>query len=144
MNASGQAFDVVVVGGGLAGWVAAARAQELGASVLVVERSARAPGWGNSVLSGGVLHAVLRDPRGSPEQLLATIMELTDGHADRAVAAAWARNAAPTIAWIEGHGGNLMTDRRFPLRARVFSPVKPTVPGLQSEGFGTQNFLTHL
>jgi fumarate reductase flavoprotein subunit len=144
MSDSGQAFDVVVVGGGLAGWVAAARAQELGASVLVVERSARAPGWGNSVISGGVLHAVLRDPRGAPEQLLATIMELTDGQADRAVAAAWAHNAAPTIAWIEAHGGNLMTDPRFPLRARVFAPVKPTVPGVQSEGYGTENFLNHL
>ena len=144
MSDSGQGFDVVVVGGGLAGWVAAARAQELGATVLVVERSVRRPGWGNSVISGGVLHAVLRDPRGAPEQLLATIMELTDGQADPAVAAAWAHNAAPTIAWIEAHGGNLMTDPRFPLRARVFSPVKPTVPGVQSEGLGTGNFLTHL
>jgi fumarate reductase flavoprotein subunit len=144
MSASDQVFDVVVVGGGLAGWVAAARAQELGASVLVVERSARALGWGNSLISGGVLHAVLRDPRGEPEQLLATIMDLTDGHADRAVAAAWAHNAAPTIAWIEAHGGDLMTDPRFPLRARVFAPVKPTVPGVRSEGFGTERFLTHL
>jgi fumarate reductase flavoprotein subunit len=144
MSDSGQGFDVVVVGGGLAGWVAAARAQELGATVLVVERSVRSPGWGNSVISGGVLHAVLRDPRGAPEQLLATIMELTDGQADPAVAAAWAHNAAPTVAWIEAHGGNLMTDPRFPLRARVFSPVKPTVPGVESEGLGTGNFLTNL
>jgi fumarate reductase flavoprotein subunit len=144
MSANGHFFDVVVVGGGLAGWVAAARAQELGASVLVVERSARTPGWGNSVISGGVLHAVLGDPRAAPEQLLATIMELTDGHADRAVAAAWAHNAAATIAWIEAHGAQLMTDPRFALRARVFSPVRPTVPGVQSAGFGTENFLAHL
>ena len=144
MSANGHFFDVVVVGGGLAGWVAAARAQELGASVLVVERSARTPGWGNSVISGGVLHAVLGDPRAAPEQLLATIMELTDGHADRAVAAAWAHNAAATIAWIEAHGAQLMTDPRFALRARVFFPVRPTVPGVQSAGFGTENFLAHL
>ena len=144
MEESFDRFDVVVVGGGLAGWVAAARAQEMGATVVLIERSRREPGWGSSVISGGVLHAVLRDPRSPPEELLSTLLELTDGRADRAVATAWADHAHPTIAWIESHGGRLVTDPRYPLRARVFSPVRPTVPGLQSEGFGTENFLTHL
>ena len=65
--------DVAVVGGGLAGWTAAIAAQDAGRRVTVVERSARRPGWGNSVVSGGALHAVLRDPRANPAVLAAAI-----------------------------------------------------------------------
>ena len=102
------------------------------------------PGWGNSVISGGVLHAVLRDPRAAPEQLLATIMELTDGHADRCRRRRLGPQRSTDDRLDRGARRQLMTDPRFPLRARVFSPVRPTVPGVQSEGFGTENFLTHL
>lgn len=137
-------YDLVVVGGGLAGWTAAARAHELGCSVLVVERDGRRPGWGNSVVSGGVLHAVLRDPRLAADDLLAAITELTDGHADPVVARAWAGNAAATVTWLEEHGAELITDPEHPLRARVFSPVRPTVPGLIADGYGTGVFLSRL
>lgn len=137
-------YDLAVVGGGLAGWTAAVRAQELGCSVVVVERDGRRPGWGNSVVSGGVLHAVLRDPRLPADALLATITELTDGHADPAVARAWADHAAASVAWLEAHGADLVTDPAHPLRARVFAPVRPTVPGLIAQGFGTGAFLSRL
>jgi len=58
--------EVVVVGGGLAGWTAARRAQELGRVVMLVERATRTPGWGNTLVSGGALHAALRDPLQTP------------------------------------------------------------------------------
>jgi fumarate reductase flavoprotein subunit len=134
--------DVAVVGGGLAGWTAAIAAQDAGRCVIVVERATRRPGWGNSVVSGGALHAVLRDPRTDPAMLAATITELTDGHADPRVVQAWAANAARAVAWIEAHGGELMSDPDHPHRAKVFAPVRVTEPGMRYAGFGVANFLT--
>ncbi len=136
------AVDVAVVGGGLAGWVAASAAREAGCRVALIERSARKPGWGNSIVSGGALHAVLRDPRTDPTTLAAMITDLTDGHADRVVVDAWATHAARAVAWIEAHGGVLMTDPLHAHRAKVFSPVRLTEPGMRYAGFGLGDFLT--
>lgn len=136
--------DVVVVGGGLAGWMAAVRAQELGADVNMIERARRRPGWGNSMVSGGAVHACLRDPRTTPDELVEMVTAATDGHADPVVVRAWADNAARTIAWIEDHGGDLMTDPAHSHRAKVFDPVRATVPGMQYAGFGLPTFLQRL
>ena len=133
---------VVVVGGGLAGWTAAVAALEAGADVTLVERARRKPGWGNSVISGGAVHAVLQDPRGDPAAMVAAITELTDGHADPAVAAAWAENAARAVAWLEDHGAVMASDPSMSHRAKVFSPVRPTEPGTRFGGYGLPNFLT--
>lgn len=129
------------MGGGLAGWMAATAAGELGRRTVVVERSATAPGWGNTLISGGALHAVLDDPRTAPDELRRRITELTGGESDPVVAGAWANNAGPTIDWMAAHGAPFMSDPRYPHRACVFSPVRPTVPGLHHEGFGAVHFL---
>src|SRR4051812_20544752 len=135
---------VVVVGGGLAGWTAAVAAQDAGAAVTLGERSQRGPGWGNSVGAGGALHGVFQDPPTNPDTLVAAISELTDGHCDPVVAAAWAHNAARAVAWIESHGGELSSDPTQSHRAKVFSPVRITEPGMRYKGFGVSNFLTAL
>lgn len=137
-------FDVVVVGGGLAGWMAATAALEAGARTALVERSVRPEGDGNSIVSGGALHASLRDPRTPPAELVEGIVRSTAGEAAPAVAEAWAGNCARTIAWIEAHGGRLMTNPEHAHRAKVFEPVKPTVPGMASDGYGTPQFLLTL
>jgi fumarate reductase flavoprotein subunit len=135
---------VIVVGGGLAGWTAAVSAIEAGARVTLVERSSRRPGWGNSVISGGALHAVLRDPRDDPDSLAAQLLDESDGHADPAVVRAWAMNAARTVDWIEAHGAHLSRDPDHSHRRAVFAPVRETVPGVRHRGFGTANFLLAL
>ena len=140
-GASSLDVDVAVVGGGLAGWTAATAASEAGAAVAVIERATRTPGWGNSLVSGGALHAVLRDPRTDPALLAAMITELTDGHADPVVVDAGAATTARTITWIEAHGGDLVSDPLQPHRAKVFSPVRVTEPGMRHAGFGMSNFL---
>jgi fumarate reductase flavoprotein subunit len=136
--------DVVVVGAGLAGWMAAVAAQEQGRQVRVVARATRKPGWGNSMVSGGALHAVLRDPRTDPAELERLMEAETDGVADPAVVAAWAANAARAVAWVEEHGGDLASDPSQSHRAKVFSPVRATEPGMRYKGFGLPNFLSHL
>lgn len=144
MGATGRAADVVVVGGGLAGWIAAASARESGARVALVESSPKAEGDGNSVISGGVLHANLDDPRSPPAAMVEKILRSTGGEASRAVATAWATNAARAVAWIETHGAAMMSSSDQPYRAKVFAPVKPTVPGLNGAPYGTAQFLRSL
>lgn len=144
MNAPQRAHDVVVVGGGLAGWMAATAALEAGARTALIERSPRPEGDGNSIVSGGALHANLRDPRSPPAELIETILRTTAGEASHDVVAGWAHNAARTIEWIERHGGRLDTNPLHPHRAKVFSPVKRIVPGMHSEGYGTGRFLLSL
>lgn len=134
--------DVAVVGGGLAGWTAATAAQEAGASVALVERGRRGPGWSNAIVSGGALHAVLRDPRTDPAELAAMITAATDGEADPVVVHAWATNAARSVAWAEAHGAVLSTDPEHAHRAKVFSPVRTTEPGMRWAGFGMAGYLT--
>lgn len=135
---------VAVVGAGLAGWTAAVAAQESGASVVVIERSSRRPGSGNSVASGGVLHACLQDPRSDRDQLIALLMELTDQAADKRVVEAWATHAGDAVRWIEDHGGKLATEPGPALYSRVFQPLRRTVPGLNGEGCGVDLFLAAL
>jgi succinate dehydrogenase/fumarate reductase flavoprotein subunit len=135
--------DVVVVGAGLAGTIAAWRAAELGASVLLLERSRRWPAWNNSVLSGGVVHALLRDPATPPEELLGVLMEVTDGEARPDVARAWANNATRAVRWLADHGARFSRDPDQPFRSVVFEPVKETLPGTPFKGFGLPAWLEH-
>jgi len=137
-------FDVVVVGGGLAGWVAARRALELGAGVLLLERSRRRPGWGNSMISGGALHAALGPPDTPPDELLAKVVAATDGVTEPSVARAWADNAARAVDWIAGHGGRVVADGEAPHRAAVLAPVRATEPGLRHAGQGVPMLLRAL
>ena len=136
--------DVAVVGGGLAGWVAARRARELGARVLLLERSGRRPGWGNSMISGGALHAAFGPPGTPPDELLAKVVAATDGETDSSVARAWARNGARAVDWIAGHGGRVVTDGPAPHRAAVLAPVRATEPGLRHAGQGVPVLLREL
>jgi fumarate reductase flavoprotein subunit len=136
--------DVVVVGGGLAGWVAARRARELGAGVLLVERSRRRPGWGNSMISGGALHAALGPPDAPPDELFAKVVAATDGETDPSVARAWAGNATRAVDWIADHGGRVVADGDAPHRAAVLAPVRATEPGLRHAGHGVPRLLREL
>lgn len=133
--------DVAVVGGGLAGWCAAIAAHEAGATVALVERARRGPGWSNSIVSGGALHTMLRDPRTPPEELVALLTEATDGETDPALAHTWATNAARVVAWLEDHGADLTAEPGQPHRAKVFTPVRRTEPGMRWAGFGVARFL---
>jgi fumarate reductase flavoprotein subunit len=128
----------------MAGWVAAVEAQECGARVVLVERSGRAPGWGNSMISGGALHAALLSPLTPPAELLERAAAVTDGVTDPRLAEAWARGIPGTLGWIETHGGQLVRDGDEPHRAVVLGPVRRTIPGVSYRGMGVPRFLAGL
>ena len=66
-------YDVVVVGGGLAGLSAANRAAELGLSALVLEQGDAVDYPCNSRFAGGIVHVAQKDMRADPADIKAAI-----------------------------------------------------------------------
>ena len=104
----GQA-QVLIVGAGAAGLVAAISARELGAEVIVLERDALPRG--STALSSGLLPAAgtqLQREAGvqdSPAQLAADIQKKCDGQADEVVVDALSTVIGPVIDWLSvSHG----------------------------------------
>ncbi len=111
--AAGVEFDasveVLVIGAGAAGLVAALRAKEAGAEVLVLERDAVPRG--STALSAGLIPAAgtrfQHDASivDSPERLAADIMAKSHGEADPEAVARVTRVIAPAVEWLaERHG----------------------------------------
>lgn len=96
--------DVLVVGGGAAGLVAALSARALGADVFVLERDPLARG--STALSSGLVPAAgtrlqrEADVQDSPTQLAADIQKKCGGLADCALVDALASVIGPTIDWL--------------------------------------------
>jgi fumarate reductase flavoprotein subunit len=94
-------YDVLVVGGGLAGLMAAVRAREAGASVLLVDRHSDMPAWNNSRIASGAFHVAFEPPDAPSDHLYERIMEITGETARPDQARALADSALPTLVWLE-------------------------------------------
>lgn len=106
-------YDLLVVGGGVAGLTAARHAQHLGASVVLVERSPTTVGAGNMVLSGGWFHAAYRSPLSPPPVLEAAIVAATGGQSRPDLARAWASNVGRAFRFLSDEGAPFSPLRRF-------------------------------
>jgi tricarballylate dehydrogenase len=115
--------DVVVVGGGNAGLVAALSAAERGRRVVLLERGAKGRAGGNSYFTAGatrIAHDGLDDLRSfvdvderhartvvppySPEEFASDMARVTDGRNDPDLTRVLIAEARDTIAWLTGHG----------------------------------------
>jgi fumarate reductase flavoprotein subunit len=101
-------FDVVTVGGGLAGLSAAARATELGARVAVLERGVDESYPCNSRYAGGIFHVSYHDPSLEPAELVQIMMDATHRVAEPELVDAIATDAARTIDWLRTQGGSFI------------------------------------
>lgn len=136
--------DLVVVGGGVAGWTAARRAQELGADVLLLDRHDTGPGLGNGRYSGGWFHAAYRSPYRPPAELLATIIEKTGGHARPDVARAWAGNVARALDFLRAQGATFAPMGGEEYMQTVLQPARPAEPGLHWRDYGPDRLLNRM
>jgi fumarate reductase flavoprotein subunit len=124
-----DACDLVIVGGGIAGLVAANRALELGLSVTLVERGEGDQYLCNSRMSGGVFHVAFHDVTAPAGDIRGAIEAATGGHADDELADALASDAGRAVAWLSEHGARFMNGGGFAWMSRVLTP-----PGLQRAG----------
>jgi succinate dehydrogenase/fumarate reductase flavoprotein subunit len=125
-----RTVDVVVVGFGGSGAVAALAAAEAGASVAIVEKTAA--GGGNSQEAGGSLRRIAH-----PDVAVRYFEQLAAGGTPRETIEAFVAGVNPAIDWLAAHGlrvteGNgPWQDWKYPL---VTHDPFPSVPG--NEGLG--------
>lgn len=116
-------YDVIVVGGGNAGFSAAHAAAERGRSVLLIERGQPEMAGGNSFYTAGATrinheglddlldivdaddrHTVTEVPPYSSEEYLADLIKVTDGKTDRAMAEVLVRESKDAVRWLHSLG----------------------------------------
>ncbi len=100
--------DLLVIGGGLAGFCAALVAAEAGQHVILLEKTAE-PG-GSSAMSGGCLAFAGTDLQrqhgidDSSQLLFADLMEVGKGECDADLVQLYADNQLATYEWLRSHG----------------------------------------
>jgi len=125
--------DVAVIGGGLAGLVAANRAAEAGLAVAVFEKGADERYLCNTRLTGGFFHIALHDINSPPDELRRILQRATRGAARRDMIDALADDAARALAWLKAQGMRFIKVGPHGYQSTVFAP-----PGLRQTGLHWQ------
>lgn len=141
---STKRFDLVIVGGGVAGWTAARRAQQLGADVAVLEKTHAGFGFGNGRLSGGVFHAAYMDPKSDPDALFTAITTNADGHARPDLAQVWADNVGRAFEFLVSEGAEFAPGGPDEYMQNVLMPPREAVIGRVFAGSGPDKMLTKM
>jgi fumarate reductase flavoprotein subunit len=129
-------YDVVIIGGGIAGLTAAGRVSQAGLRVAVLERGTDEQYACNSRYSGGILHIAFHNIRESVPELVEVINNATRGKADPALAKAFAGSAARVVDWLRDEGVAFMNVGDMPYQQWVLAPRRPLTPGLDWKGRG--------
>ena len=101
-------FDLLIIGGGIAGLTAGVRSTELGLKPLVLEQGEGLDYPNNSRQSGGIIHIGFYDPFRPAPELEKIIHQLTSGEAKPELTKALANNGARLISWLQDKGGKFM------------------------------------
>lgn len=115
--------DVLVVGGGNAGFAAALAAAERGRKVVLLEKAQEAASGGNSFYTAGATrishdglqeliefvepderHAVSEVPAYTPAEYLADLSKVSEGRNDPELSAVLVSESNPTLRWLQGLG----------------------------------------
>lgn len=97
-----QSSEVLVVGAGLAGFVAALRASEQGAKAVLIDKSDGDCGDGNTLMTSGSLRAAGRSPRSNPTDLYELVMAQGVGYPD--LVKAWSETCGRAVEWLVRSG----------------------------------------
>ncbi len=136
--------DLLAVGGGFAGLVAANRAAELGLSAAVIERGSAEDYICNSRVSTGVLHCGLWSVEEPPDVLYDRIMDITDGEARPDLARCFAGNTRRAFDWLETHGASFVRNPGVNYGLFQIAPPRRMTAGLDWPESGPHRLLQSL
>src|ERR1043165_1704838 len=100
MNQQSQ-YDVVVIGGGIAGMIAANRAAQLGLKAVVLEQGTDEKYACNTRYTGGTFHICLREITLGEDLLRDKILESSAGFVKADLAEVIAREGRRVIKWLQ-------------------------------------------
>jgi fumarate reductase flavoprotein subunit len=142
---SGHAeFDLVAIGGGFAGLVAALRGAELGLRTAVLEQGPDEHYLCSSRWAGGIFHVSYHDLKLAPEELVAAIERATGGEAEPELAAAIAEDCARTIDWLAAQGARYTSASPIGWHRWTLAPPRAAVAGQDWQGRGPDLMITQL
>ena len=127
--------DVAIVGGGIAGLVAAARTVELGLRATVIERGSGEDYACNSRFAGGIYHVCYHDPKSESMVLQKAIADVTKDVSSPELVDAVANHAGRAVDWLHAQGVRFV---RGPEKwqAWVSAPPRPPSTWLDWKGRG--------
>jgi fumarate reductase flavoprotein subunit len=129
-------YDVVIVGGGIAGMIAANRAAQLNLRVVVLEQGSAEKYLCNTRYTGGTFHICLREIMLDEEILRQKIVETTAGFVKPALAQLMAREGRRVVRWLQEEGIRFMRASASEYHKWVLAPPGRSRPGLDWEGRG--------
>jgi fumarate reductase flavoprotein subunit len=139
-----KSYDVIVVGGGMAGLVSAVRAAEQGLKAGLLEKGSEERYPCNARMSGGVLHVAFNDPKEPAAALLAAIETASRGAADPALAKVMAERGRDLVEWLRGHGARFIRAGNVAWQNWILAPPRPLRAGVDWMGRGPDVLLRSL
>jgi fumarate reductase flavoprotein subunit len=136
--------EYVVIGGGLAGMSAARRLQQLGGSVLVLEKGTDDYGHNNARISGGLLHLAWLDLTEDPERLRERMIRDTDGEIDPEIADALAATAGRALEWLLSEGVQTQPKGAESYQQHALHPHRPGTGRRIAPEFGPDRMMRSL
>lgn len=122
-------YDLVAIGGGLAGMTAAVRGAELGLRVAVVEKGTQTDYLCNTRVSGGVFHIAYGDVKMPRDELLRSAQTATGEIADSVLLDVLVEEGARAVDWLREKGARFV---RGPNRAWLMAPPRPAATRLDA------------
>lgn len=134
MTTSDSSYEVLVIGGGISGLVAANRAAELGKRTAVLERGTEDRYLCSTRYTGGTFHIAFTDVMAGEDKLAGVIDATTRGFARKDLAGAIAKHSSRLVRWLQGEGIKFVNLGHY--HTFVLAPPSRTGPGLDWEGRG--------
>lgn len=126
--------DVIVIGGGIAGMVAANHAARLGLRALLLEAGPRPDYLCNSRITGGVFHIAFRTVAQRSAIIEEAIRSRTFGNADPALARMIAETAPRVLPWMRREGIHFVRGGSEEYNSYMLSPPRRNIAGLDWRG----------
>jgi fumarate reductase flavoprotein subunit len=137
-------YDLVVVGGGLAGMTAGVRALELGLRAAVLEKGEGEIYPCNTRQSGGVMHIGFLDPYRPAEDLDAVIDQRSGGEADKALSSALSKSGGRFLDWLQERGARFVKFNEQEGYRWCMAPPRSLRAGIDWQGRGPDVVLRRL